>query len=57
MPFSVSSPGIDQQAFTFGFGVFYDLNDNTRIGATYRGEIPVDSNYAQSFGLGVSYGF
>ena len=57
MPFSVSSPGIDQQAFTFGFGVFYDLNDNTRIGATYRGEIPIDSNYAQSFGLGVSYGF
>ena len=55
--FSVSSPGIDHQAFSFGLGVFYDLNDNTRIGATYRGEIPLDSNYAQTFGLGVSYGF
>jgi outer membrane autotransporter protein len=56
-PFSVSAPGVDQQAFTLGIGLFYDINDSTRIGVTYRGEIPVDSNYAQTFGLGLSFGF
>ena len=57
MPFSVSAPGIDQQAFTFGLGVFYDINDFARIGTTYLGEIPMDSNYAQTIGIGFSYGF
>ncbi len=57
LPFSVSAPGIDNQAITLGLGLFYDINDNTRMGVTYRGEFRTDSLSSQTFGIGASYGF
>jgi uncharacterized protein with beta-barrel porin domain len=55
--FSVSAPGIDNQAFTLGLGLYYDLNDSARLGVTYRGEFRTDSQSSQTFGIGASYGF
>ncbi len=55
--FSVNAPGMDNEAVTLDAGAFYDINDHTRLGLTYRGEFRIDSEYSQSFGLGLSYGF
>ena len=57
LPFSVNAPGIDSQALTVGLGLFYDVNDSTRLGLTYRGEFRTDSTSSQTFGIGASYGF
>ncbi len=57
LPFTVDAPGIDRQAFTLGLGLYYDINENTRVGATYRGEYRFDSQASQTFGVGISYGF
>jgi outer membrane autotransporter protein len=57
VPFAVSAPGIHNQAVTLGVGLFYDITENTRIGATYRGEFRTESQSSQTFGLGASYGF
>lgn len=57
VPFTVSAPGIDNQAATLGLGLYYDVNDNTRVGVTYHGEFRSGSESSQTFGIGVSYGF
>ena len=57
VPFSVSAPGIDNRAITLGLGLFYDINANTRLGVTYRGEFRTDSQSSQTFSIGASYGF
>ena len=55
--FLVSAPGIDNDAVVLGLGAFYDLNDATRAGLTYRSEFRPDSQDAHVFGIGVSCGF
>ena len=55
--FSVSAPGIDGQAVTLNAGLFYDLNENTRLGATYHGEFGGESMPTQTFGISAAYGF
>ncbi len=55
--FQVTSPGIDEQAVTLGAGLFYDINDAVRVGATYRGEFGSESKSTQSFGLGATFSF
>jgi outer membrane autotransporter protein len=55
--FSVTAPGIDGQAVTMGVGLFYDISENTRVGATYRGEFGGESLPTQTFGIGATYGF
>lgn len=57
VPFTVNAAGIDDQAAILGAGLFYDINDSTRVGVTYRGEFRSDSQSSQSIGIGASYGF
>jgi hypothetical protein len=56
-PFTVRAPGIDDEAFVLGLGAYYDINDATRVGLTYRGEFRSNSESAHSIGLGASFGF
>ena len=57
VPFSVSAPGIDNQAIILALGLFYDITANIQLGVTYRGEFRTDSQSSQTFGIGASYGF
>ena len=54
---SVTAPGIDDEAFVLGLGAFYDINQSTRIGLTYRGEYRMNSQATNSFGIGATFGF
>jgi outer membrane autotransporter protein len=55
--FQVTAPGMDDQAITLGAGLFYDVSDAVRVGATYRGEFGSDSQPSQSIGLGATFAF
>lgn len=55
--FSVESPGLGDDAFTYGLGVYYDFGDRYRIGLSYRGEIRDDSDNFNSLDLRLTAGF
>jgi len=57
LPFTVDAPGIDNQAFTLGLGLMYDLDDLTRFGVQYRLEARMNSQASQTIGIGISRGF
>ncbi|MES2924057.1 MAG: autotransporter domain-containing protein [Verrucomicrobiota bacterium] len=57
VPFAVGAPGIDNQAVTLDLGLYYDITENARVGATYRAEFRTESETSQTFGIGASYGF
>ncbi|MES2920442.1 MAG: autotransporter domain-containing protein [Verrucomicrobiota bacterium] len=56
-PFSVSSPGIDDDAVVIGLGVYYDFTETIRAGLNYRGDLGFDSKDAQSIGVSASFAF
>jgi outer membrane autotransporter protein len=56
-PFTVSAPGIEDEAFVLGLGTYYDFSESTRVSLTYRGEFRTHSEYTQSIGIGASFGF
>jgi outer membrane autotransporter protein len=56
-PFTVSAPGVEDEAFVLGLGVFYDLNESARVGLSYSGGFQTSGEYAHRFGIGASFGF
>jgi uncharacterized protein with beta-barrel porin domain len=56
-PFGVNAPGIDDEAFIIELGGYYDINQNTRLGMNYRGELRADSQSTYTIGVGASYSF
>ena len=58
LPFSVSAPGIDNEALVIGAGAYYDVTDNLRVGLTYRSDFrSSDSESSHSVGIGASLSF
>lgn len=55
--FSVTAPGLGADAFIYNIGAYYDVTDNIRLGASYRGEFRDQSQVFQGFGLNGSIGF
>ena len=55
--FSVSAPGIDDEGLVLGLGAYYDINDSSRLGLTYRCDFRKNSETSQTIGLGASFGF
>lgn len=56
-PFEVSAPGVEDEAFVVGVGVFYDLNESARVGLSYSSAFQTNGESAHRFGIGASFGF
>lgn len=55
--FSVSAPGIEDDALVLGLGLYHDINETIRAGLTWQGELREGDTDSHSFGLGASWSF
>jgi outer membrane autotransporter protein len=55
--FTVHAPGIDDEGLVLGLGAYYDINDSSRLGVTYRCDFRKNSDISQTIGIGASFGF
>jgi uncharacterized protein with beta-barrel porin domain len=55
--FSVSAPGVVDDAAVIGLGLEYELFDSATLGIHYRGDLRTDSQLGHSFGVGLTASF
>ena len=55
--FSVTAPGVEDDALVLGLGLYYDVTDTIRAGLTWQGELRDGDTDSHSFGLGATWSF
>lgn len=55
--YRILAPGLGDSAFLYGAGGYYDVTEDLRFSAGYRGETRSDAEDTQSVDLRVTYGF
>ena len=51
------APGVDDEAFVFGAGAYFDVTETIQLGLNWRSELRDSSQSVHSVGLGASFGF